>query len=65
MLGLPPESIRVELGDTDFPMSSGSGGSFGAGIAGSALYDACMAMRQKLLTTAGMSRTARRSRMGA
>ena len=55
LLGLPPESIRTELGDTDFPVSSGSGGSFGAGSAGSALYDACLAMRQKLLAAAGMS----------
>ncbi|MGI3903940.1 MAG: molybdopterin cofactor-binding domain-containing protein [Janthinobacterium lividum] len=54
LLGLPPESVRTELGDTDFPMSSGSGGSFGAGSAGSALYDACMTMRQKLLLAAGM-----------
>ncbi len=54
LLGLPPERVRTELGDTDFPMSSGSGGSFGAGSAGSALYDACMTMRQKLLLAAGM-----------
>ncbi len=55
LLGLPPEKVRTELGDTDFPMSSGSGGSFGAGSAGSALYDACMTMRQKLLASAGMT----------
>ncbi len=55
LLGLPPAMIRTELGDTDFPMSSGSGGSFGAGSAGSALYDACMTMRQKLLSAAGMT----------
>ena len=30
MLGLPPERVRVEMGDTDFPFASGSGGSFGA-----------------------------------
>ena len=55
LLGLPPDKIRTELGDTDFPTSSGSGGSFGAGSAGSALYDACMTMRQKLTASAGMS----------
>ena len=54
MLGLAPDRIRMELGDTDFPASSGSGGSFGAGSAGSALYDACMTMREKLLAAAGM-----------
>ena len=55
LLGLPPDRVRTELGDTDFPMSSGSGGSFGAGSAGSALYDACMTLRQKLVAAAGMS----------
>ena len=54
MLGLAPDRIRMELGDTDFPPSSGSGGSFGAGSAGSALYDACMTMREKLLAAANM-----------
>ena len=54
MLGLPTERIRMELGDTDFPPASGSGGSFGAGSAGSALYDACMTMRAKLVSAAGM-----------
>ena len=34
MLGLPPERVRVEMGDTDFPSAAGSGGSFGAGIGG-------------------------------
>ena len=36
MLGLPTERIRVELGDTNFPYASGSGGSFGAASSGSA-----------------------------
>ena len=55
LLGLPPDRIRTELGDTEFPESSGSGGSFGAASSGSALYDACMTMRQKLAAAAGMS----------
>lgn len=49
MLGLPPERVRVEMGDTDFPFAAGSGGSFGAGSAGSALYVACDNLRQALL----------------
>ena len=49
MLGLPPERVRVELGDTDFPFAAGSGGSFGAASAGSALYVACDNLRQSLL----------------
>jgi len=54
MLGLPPGQIRMELGDTVFPMASGSGGSFGAASSGSALYDACTTLRTKLAQVAGM-----------
>jgi xanthine dehydrogenase YagR molybdenum-binding subunit len=54
MLGLPTERIRVELGDTNFPYASGSGGSFGAASSGSALFDACNKLRAKLASLAGM-----------
>jgi xanthine dehydrogenase YagR molybdenum-binding subunit len=54
MLGLPIEHVRVELGDTDFPQAAGSGGSWGAGSSGSALFEACSALREKLARTAGM-----------
>jgi xanthine dehydrogenase YagR molybdenum-binding subunit len=54
MLGLPIERVRVELGDTNFPQAAGSGGSWGAGSSGSALFEACHALRQKLARTAGM-----------
>jgi xanthine dehydrogenase YagR molybdenum-binding subunit len=54
MLGLPPERIRMELGDTSFPQASGSGGSFGAASSGSALFEACNTLRAKLAGIAGM-----------
>src|ERR1700723_2193985 len=54
MLGLPTERVRVELGDTDFPQAAGSGGSWGAGSSGSALFEACNALREKLARAAGM-----------
>jgi xanthine dehydrogenase YagR molybdenum-binding subunit len=54
MLGLPPERIRVELGDTNFPQAAGSGGSFGAASSGSALFDACNNLRAKLARLAGV-----------
>ena len=54
MLGLPPERIRMELGDTSFPPASGSGGSFGAASSGSALFEACNTLRAKLARIAGM-----------
>ena len=30
MLGVPLQDVEVRLGDSDYPISSGSGGSFGA-----------------------------------
>jgi xanthine dehydrogenase YagR molybdenum-binding subunit len=54
MLGLPVENVRIELGDSDFPPTAGSGGSFGAASAGSALFDACENLRRKLAQSAGM-----------
>jgi xanthine dehydrogenase YagR molybdenum-binding subunit len=54
MLGLPTERVRVKLGDTDFPLAAGSGGSWGAGSSGSALFEACSALREKLARAAGI-----------
>ncbi|MEA1830860.1 xanthine dehydrogenase family protein molybdopterin-binding subunit [Methylobacterium durans] len=54
MLGLPVERIRIELGDTLYPKAAGSGGSWGAGSAGSALYVACDALRRQLAERAGL-----------
>jgi xanthine dehydrogenase YagR molybdenum-binding subunit len=54
MLGLPMEQVRVELGDTSFPEAAGSGGSFGAGSSGSALFEACQTLREKLAQLAHM-----------
>jgi xanthine dehydrogenase YagR molybdenum-binding subunit len=53
MLGLPPEKILIEIGDTNFPLASGSGGSFGAASSGSALFEACQTLRGKLADAAG------------
>ncbi|MBV9827738.1 MAG: xanthine dehydrogenase family protein molybdopterin-binding subunit [Alphaproteobacteria bacterium] len=55
MFGLPIERVRVELGDTKFPPSPGSGGSFGANSTGSAVYDACMNLRQALVQKTGLN----------
>jgi xanthine dehydrogenase YagR molybdenum-binding subunit len=48
MLGVAPQKVRVLLGDSDFPPTAGSGGSFGAASAGSALYEACENLNRKL-----------------
>ena len=54
MLGLPIDKISMLLGDSDFPETAGSGGSFGAASAGSALYDACEKLRTKLAQSLGI-----------
>ncbi len=54
MMGLPIDAIDMQLGDSDFPPSSGSGGSFGAASAGSALYEACAQLRLALARAAGI-----------
>ena len=41
MLGLPLDHVDVRLGDTNFPATAGSGGSFGAGSSASAVALAC------------------------
>jgi xanthine dehydrogenase YagR molybdenum-binding subunit len=54
MLGLPVDKVTVLMGDTDFPPACGSGGSFGANSAGSALYAACEVLRDELAKEAGV-----------
>ena len=54
MMGLDVGDVTILLGDTDFPEAAGSGGSFGANSAGSALYAACEVLRGKLAAAAGV-----------
>ncbi len=51
-LGLPVERVRVEIGRSDFPVSQGSGGSWGAANSCTAVHRACEALRQKLAIAA-------------
>ncbi len=48
ILGVPMERITMELGDTNDVPAAGSGGSWGAASAGSAVYLACESLRGKL-----------------
>ena len=43
-MGLPIAQVRALMGDTDFPPTAGSGGSFGAETSGSAVFRACEAL---------------------
>lgn len=54
LLGVPINRIDVRLGDTDAPRSAGSGGSWGAATAGSAVYAACGKLRAALAEVAGV-----------
>lgn len=51
-LGLPVAAIDVQLGDSNFPRTAGSGGSWGAASAGSAVHNACESLKQKIVASA-------------
>jgi xanthine dehydrogenase YagR molybdenum-binding subunit len=51
-LGLPPEKVRFELGDTDFPRAPVSGGSQSAASVAPAVQAAAIAARLKLVNLA-------------
>ena len=53
MLGLSLDRIEVKLGDTDFPPAAGSGGSWGAGSTGSAVFLACQKLRSEIADLLG------------
>lgn len=57
MLGLAPDSVLVELGDTRHPRGPGSGGSWGAASIGSAVYVACKAIREEIADKLGVKET--------
>lgn len=54
LLGVPIGDVDVRLGDTDDPLSAGSGGSWGAATSGSAVYAACETLRTMLARAAGV-----------
>lgn len=46
MMGVPLESVTVRLGDSDYPISSGSGGQWGANSSTAGVYAACVKLRE-------------------
>jgi xanthine dehydrogenase YagR molybdenum-binding subunit len=54
-LGIPAEKITFELGNSSFPVAPTQGGSQTMSSVGSAVYDACLALKQKLNTLAGLA----------
>ena len=55
MMGLPIDRVVVRLGDSDFPVSAGSGGQWGANSATAGVYAACVKLREAVAQKLGMS----------
>jgi xanthine dehydrogenase YagR molybdenum-binding subunit len=54
MMGVPLKSVVVKLGDSQFPVSSGSGGQFGANNSTSGVYAACVKLREAVAEKLGL-----------
>lgn len=52
-MGLPMEAVEVRLGNSAFPVSSGSGGQFGAASSTAGVYAACLALQGKIAAQIG------------
>jgi xanthine dehydrogenase YagR molybdenum-binding subunit len=52
-LGVPVSQVKVELARTEFPLSQGSGGSWGAANTSVATDRACQTLREKIAAVAG------------
>src|SRR3954451_7741785 len=55
MMGLPLENIVVRLGDSDFPVSSGSGGQWGGNNSTAGVYAACVKLREAIAQKLGFN----------
>ena len=55
MLGLPLEKVRVRLGDSNLPASSGSGGQWGGNSATAGVYAACVKLREAVAQKIGVN----------
>ncbi len=53
MLGVPLEKVVVRLGDSDFPVSAGSGGQWGANSSTAGVYAACVKLRKAVAKKLG------------
>ncbi|MET0637663.1 MAG: xanthine dehydrogenase family protein molybdopterin-binding subunit [Chitinophagaceae bacterium] len=53
ILGIKPENIVFELGDSSFPMAPTQGGSATVSSVGSAVHDVCVELKQKLYVMSG------------
>jgi xanthine dehydrogenase YagR molybdenum-binding subunit len=54
MMGVPLNRVAVKLGDSDFPVSCGSGGQFGGNNSTSGVYAACVKLREAVAQKLGL-----------
>jgi xanthine dehydrogenase YagR molybdenum-binding subunit len=55
MMGVGLHDVTVHLGDSNFPVSAGSGGQFGANCSTAGVYAACMKLREAVAGKLGMT----------
>jgi xanthine dehydrogenase YagR molybdenum-binding subunit len=54
MMGVPLDKVAVRLGDSAFPVSSGSGGQWGGNCSTAGVYAACVKLRDAVAQRAGL-----------
>lgn len=57
MMGVSTDRVRVKLGDSNDPVSAGSGGQWGAGASTSGVYAACVKLREAVAQKLGFNAT--------
>ena len=55
MMGVPLDQVVVKLGDSDFPVSAGSGGQWGANSSTAGVYAACVKLRDAVAQKLGLN----------
>lgn len=55
MMGIGVDKVDVQLGDSRFPVSAGSGGQFGANSSTSGVYAACIKLREAVARKLGFN----------
>lgn len=55
MFGVSIDAVDVKLGDSQFPVSAGSGGQFGANCSTSGVYAACVKLREEIAKKLGFN----------
>ena len=55
MMGVPLEKVAVRLGDSDFPVSCGSGGQWGGNNSTAGVYAACVKLREAIAQKLGFN----------